>query len=61
MLLAREAEKYNAKIIFDAKVKEIDIERVRALCKGNRDFSADVIIGADGMQIVSTSCLQNND
>jgi 2-polyprenyl-6-methoxyphenol hydroxylase-like FAD-dependent oxidoreductase len=52
MLLMQAAEKCNAKIIFDTKLKEIDIERVSTICKGDRDFSADVIIGADGMPLV---------
>lgn len=52
MLFAQAAEKCNAKIIFDAKLKEIDIESVRAICKDDRDFSADIIIGSDGMPLV---------
>ena len=55
MLLAQAAEKYNAKIIFDAKLEEIDVEGVRAIGGDNQDFSADVIIGADGMPLVSAA------
>jgi 2-polyprenyl-6-methoxyphenol hydroxylase-like FAD-dependent oxidoreductase len=49
MLLARAAGECNAEIIFDAKLKEVDIGSVRAICKDGQNFGADVIIGADGM------------
>jgi len=45
-------------IFFDAKLIEIDIESVRAVCEDGRDFSADVIIGADGMPLVLAAICQ---
>jgi 2-polyprenyl-6-methoxyphenol hydroxylase-like FAD-dependent oxidoreductase len=50
-LLAEAAERGSAEIIFDAKLKEIDVEGVHAICESGQGFSADIIIGADGMLI----------
>jgi flavin-dependent dehydrogenase len=57
-LLAQAAEKSNVNIILDAKLIEIDIENVRAVCQDGRGFSADVIVGADGMPLVLAAVCQ---
>jgi len=50
--LARAAKKSGAKILFDADVVRIDVDRCVAVLQDGRDLAADCIVGADGMKNV---------
>jgi salicylate hydroxylase len=48
--LARAAENNGAKILFNADVIRVDVDRCIAVLKDGRELVADCIIGADGMK-----------
>ena len=48
--MAKAAERYGAKILFNAQAEKVDIETQNVHLKDGRTLSADLIVGADGLR-----------